>query len=69
MTSLLNDALNAILKPEHRQAGFYLDEDEDFLYLKRGNKVVAVWNATRATAEVVVAETDRRMAEGIALIR
>ena len=69
MTSLLNDALNAILKPEHRQAGFYLDEDEDFLYLKRGDKVVAVWNATKATAEVVVAEIDRRMAEGIALIR
>ncbi len=69
MTSLLNDALNAILKPEHRKAGYSLDEDEDFLYLKRGDKVVAVWNATKATAEVVVAEIDRRMAEGIALIR
>ena len=69
MTSLLNDALNAIMKPEHRQAGYSLDEDEDFLYLKRGDKVVAVWNATKATAEVVVAEIDRRMAEGIPLIR
>ena len=69
MTSLLNDALNAILKPEYRQAGYSLDEDEDFLYLKRGNKVVAVWNATKATAERVVAEIDRRMAESIALIR
>ena len=69
MTSLLNDALNAIMKPEHRQAGYSLDEDEDFLYLKRGDKVVAVWNATKATAKVVVAEIDRRMAEGIALIR
>ena len=69
MTSLLNDALNAILKPEHRQAGYSLDEDEDFLYLKRGDKVVAVWNATKANAERVVAEIDRRMAEGIAVRR
>jgi hypothetical protein len=28
--------LNEVLKPEHRQAGFYLEDDEDFLYLKRG---------------------------------
>ena len=62
-------ALNAILKPEHREAGYSLDEDEDFLYLKRGNKVVAVWNATKANAERVVAGIDRRMAEGIAVRR
>ena len=42
MSSIRRDALNRILKPEHRQAGFYLDEDEDFLYLKRGNKVIAI---------------------------
>ena len=59
--SIRSDALNRILKPEHRQAGFYLDEDEDFLYLKRGDKVVATWNANQATAEVAVAEADRQM--------
>jgi len=55
--------LSEVLKPEHRQAGFYLEDDEDFLYLKRGDKVVAVWNATRASIESVKAEADRQMAE------
>jgi len=61
--SLRREALNQILKLEHRQAGFSLDEDEDFLYLKRGSKVVAVWNAKKATADIAVAEADRQMAE------
>ncbi len=39
-----------------RQAGFYLDDDEDFLYLKRGDKVVAVWSANKVTVETVQAE-------------
>jgi hypothetical protein len=57
------ERLTACLKPEHRQAGFYLEDDEDFLYLKRTDKVVAVWNATRATKEAVLTETDRQMTE------
>ncbi|WP_324664228.1 hypothetical protein VLL09_04760 [Dehalococcoides mccartyi] len=61
--STRSEALNRILKPEHRQAGFSLDEDEDFLYLKRGDKVVAVWNANKATADIAVAEANRRMTE------
>jgi hypothetical protein len=61
--SILRDALNRILKPEHKQAGFYLDADVDFLYLKRGDKVIAVWNASQATADVVLAEADRQMKE------
>ncbi len=63
MSSIRRDALNRMLKPEHRQAGFYLDEDEDFLYLKRGNKVVATWNATQATADIAIAEADRQISE------
>ena len=62
--SIRRDALDRILKPEHRQAGFSLDDDEDFLYLKQGDKVLAVWNAAKATAETVIAEADRRLAEG-----
>ena len=54
--SIRRKALDACLKPEHRQAGFYLDDDEDFLYLKRGDKVVAVWSANTATVETVQAE-------------
>ena len=57
------ERLTERLKPEHRQAGFYLEDDEDFLYLKRGEKVVAVWNAARATIDAVVAEADRQMAK------
>ena len=55
--------LNEVLKPEHRQAGFYLEDDEDFLYLKRGEKVVAVWSAIGASIESVKAEADRQIAE------
>ena len=62
--SIRKDALDACLKPEHRQAGFYLDDDEDFLYLKRGDKVVAVWSANSATVETVRAEIDRILAKG-----
>ena len=62
--SFIHGYLGRILKREHRQAGLYLDDDEDFLYLKRGYKVVAIWNATKATAETVIAEADRRLAEG-----
>ena len=54
--SIRRKALDACLKPEHRQAGFYLDDDEDFLYLKRGDKVVAVWSANKVTVETVQAE-------------
>ena len=61
--SIRREALNRILKPEHRQAGFSLDEDEDFLYLKQGDKVVATWNANYATADVAIAEADRQIAQ------
>ncbi len=62
--SFIHGYLDRILKPEHRRAGFSLDEDEDFLYLKRGDKVLAIWNATKATAETIIAAADRILAEG-----
>ncbi len=62
--SIRRKALDACLKPEHRQAGFYLDDDEDFLYLKRGDKVVAVWSANKVTVETVQAEIDRILVKG-----
>ncbi len=60
--SIRKDALDACLKPEHRQAGYYLDDDEDFLYLKQGDKVVTVWSAKSATMETVRAEIDKILA-------
>ena len=62
--SIRRKALDAYLKPEHRQAGFYLDDDEDFLNLKRGDKVVAVWSANKVTVETVQAEIDRILVKG-----
>ncbi len=61
--SFIHGYLDRILKREHRQAGLYLDEDEDFVYLKQGDKVLGVWNATKATAETIIAAADRRLAE------
>jgi hypothetical protein len=54
--------LDACLKPEHLKAGYYLNEDEDFLYLKREGKMLAVWNAGRATVAAIQEEIDRLMA-------
>ena len=55
--------LSELLKLEHRQAGFALKDDEDFVYLTRGDKIVAVWNATKATAQAIRNEADRLLAE------
>ena len=57
--------LTAQLKPEHRQAGFYLEEDEDCLYLMREGEIVARWLSTNpnTTIEAVLEETDRQMAK------
>ena len=63
MSSIKRKALDACLKPEHRQAGYYLEDDEDFLYLKQDGKAVAVWLATVATVPIIQAEVDRLIAE------
>lgn len=55
--------LTEILRPEHVQAGFYVEDDEDFVYLKWGDKTVAVWNARQATGDMIRAEADSLMAE------
>jgi len=52
------ERLTAYLKPEHREAGFHLEGDEDFVYLKQGDKVLAVWNATKVTIQVILDEAD-----------
>ena len=55
--------LTELLKPEHRKAGLEVEDDEDFVYLKRGDKTLAIWNATKATRDVIQAEADRLIAE------
>lgn len=51
-------AMNSLLKPEHKLAGYCIREDEDFLYLNKDKKIVAVWNANKAGADTILAEAD-----------
>ena len=53
------ERLTACLKPERQQAGLYLEDDEDFVYLKRGDKMLAVWLSTNVTVETILHEADR----------
>jgi len=55
------ELLTACLKPEHQQAGLHLEEDEDFVYLKRGDRILAVWLATNVTVETILHEADREI--------
>jgi len=52
---MLKEVLTATLRPVHRAFGLYLDEDEDFLYLKREGvaKPLGVWPAFSATVAMV----------------
>jgi len=58
---MLREVLDAALTKEQRQAGFYLEEDEDFLYLFREGKSQAVFNSKRATIKAIRDEADRLM--------
>ena len=43
-----------VLTETQRRAGYYLEEDEDFLYLKqRPGREVAKWNAGAAVPEFI----------------
>jgi hypothetical protein len=57
-------AISEPLTPEQREAGFQVEDDEDFVYLKREGETLATWLATRATAQAVRDEADRILAEG-----
>lgn len=53
------EILTQVLKPEHREAGLYLEEDDHTLYLKQGNEVLARWWATSATVTSIWNEADK----------
>lgn len=55
------ELLTVLLKPDQRRAGLYLEEDEHFLYLKRGDKVLAVFSAVGATVINVWREADKHL--------
>ncbi len=58
---MLRDILSQALKKEHRDAGLYLKEDEDFLYLKRGDEIKATFNSRRATIEEILKAADEEV--------
>jgi len=53
------ELLTTYLKPEHRQTGLYLEEDKGFVYLKRGDRILGVWLATKVTVKTMLCEADR----------
>ena len=62
---MLQEILTRTLKKSHRNAGLYLDEDEDFVYLKKDDKILAVFSAVGATIESVWMEADKYSDTGI----
>lgn len=55
------EILSQVLRPEHREAGLYLEEDDHTLYLKRGDEVLARWSAPGASRDSILNESDRYM--------
>jgi len=51
--------LDAALTTEQRQAGLYLEEDEDFLYLKKRGEVLAVFSSKGAVVLAIREVADR----------
>ncbi len=59
---MLRGILDSALTIEQRQAGFYLEEDEDFLYLfDREGKRQAVFSSKGAKYKEIRDEADRIM--------
>jgi len=57
---MLKEVLNATLTREQREAGIYLEEDEDFLYLfDRWGKRQAVFSSKGATVKAIRDEADK----------
>ena len=50
---MLYGNLTELLKKEQQEAGYYLTEDEDFLYIWRSGKRLAVFNARAASLDKV----------------
>jgi len=52
---MLKEVLAQTLRPVHRAFGLFLEEDEDFLYLKRKgqDKPLAVWVAFTVTVAMI----------------
>ena len=63
---MLREVLIYTLRPVHRTAGLYLQEDEDFFYLKREgqDKPLAVWLAYTVTIAMIHDAADSILERG-----
>lgn len=51
--------LTEVLRPEHREVGLYLEEDDHTVYLKQADEVLARWSATGTTIASIWNEADK----------
>ena len=59
-----NERLQDVLTRQQREAGFYLEEDEDFVYLYDSEGIrQAVFSSKGVTIESIREEADRLMKE------
>lgn len=59
---MLRELLERVLKPEHKAAGLFLEEEDDhFLLLKREGRVLAVFSSLGATIEAIQATADKHL--------
>ena len=64
---MLQEVLTAALKPEHKEAGLYLEEDRrGFVYLKHGEKTLDKWDGQEVTVSEIWAVADTYVAKTIA---
>lgn len=56
-----SEPMQAALTPGQREEGFWLAEDEDFVYLYRHEKLVATFSAKGATVEAIRQEADKQL--------
>ncbi len=60
---MLAEVLRCVLRPAHRAAGLYLEEDGVFLHLKRGDKILNTWAST-IVAILYIQEAADKVIEG-----
>ena len=64
---MLQEVLQAALKPEHKEAGLYLEDDEDFVYLRNGSKLpLATFHSRSVAVPEIWAVADTYVAKTIA---
>lgn len=51
--TVYQEILDRALLPRHKGAGLYLEDEEDFLYIKRDGKILATFVSITVTYEII----------------